>query len=90
MSESTPEHHPLPPDDLMRNLKIAHLENERELTHIGLVGDIHHHRQRRRHGRTLLRDRHAHSAGWWTAPHRHDFEETFIVLEGDRSDLPRK
>ncbi len=67
----------VPPDDLKRNLAIARSGQDESLPHIGLVGDTY----------TITVS--SYDTGgrfpWWTGPppHRHDFEETFIVLEGE-------
>jgi len=84
MSEPETQYPPLPPDDLSRTLRLAQQDNEGKLTHIGLVGDTY----------TILLsgedtnekfcviDMHV-PPGGGPGPHRHDFEETFIVLDGD-------
>ncbi len=84
MSESTPVQSALPADDLKRNLKIAHSGNERELPHIGLVGDTYTITVSGEDtgGRFCVIDMHI-PPGGGPPPHRHDFEETFIVLEGE-------
>lgn len=84
MSESTPVHPALPPDDLRRKLKIAHVEDEHQLTHIGLVGDTYTITVSGEDtgGRFSVIDMHI-PPGGGPPPHRHDFEETFIVLEGE-------
>lgn len=84
MSEGMPVHQALPTDDLKRNLKIAHLENERELPHIGLVGDTYTITVSGEDtgGRFCVIDMHI-PPGGGPPPHRHDFEETFVVLEGE-------
>ncbi len=84
MSESTPVHQALPPDDLKRSVKIAHSEHERELPHIGLVGDTYTITVSGEDtgGRFCVIDMHI-PPGGGPPPHRHDFEETFIVLEGE-------
>lgn len=84
MSESTPLHQALPPDDLKRNLKVAHVEDEHALPHIGLVGDTYTITVSGEDtgGRFCVIDMHI-PPGGGPPPHRHDFEETFIVLEGE-------
>ncbi len=74
----------LPPDDLNRTLTLAEPDSDPRLPHIGLVGDTY----------TILLDGPA-TAGRYClidmhippqggpGPHRHDFEETFILLEGE-------
>jgi quercetin dioxygenase-like cupin family protein len=75
---------PLPADNLSRNLTLARPDEDRTLPHIGLVGDTY----------TVLlsgndTDRHyclidmLVPPGGGPGPHRHDFEETFILLEGE-------
>jgi quercetin dioxygenase-like cupin family protein len=75
---------PLPPDDLARTLALAQPDTNDQLPHIGLVGDTY----------TILLSG-ADTAGRFSVidmfippgggppPHRHDFEETFILLEGE-------
>lgn len=75
---------PLPPDDLRRTLVVARPDTDQTLPHIGLVGDTY---------TTLLsgQDTAGHYCmidmhvppGGGPPLHRHDFEETFIVLEGE-------
>ena len=75
---------PVPPDDPHRSLAIARPDEDQSLPHIGMVGDTY----------TILltgKD----TAGRYTlidmlvppgggpAPHRHDFEEMFTVLNGE-------
>ena len=84
MSETETQYPPLPPDDLTRTLDFAQQDNERKLKHIGLVGDTY----------TILVagedsndkfciiDMHV-PPGGGPGPHRHDFEETFILLDGE-------
>src|SRR4030081_3382263 len=75
---------PLPADNLARSLKVARPDTDESLPHIGLVGhttttllsgaDT--------DGRYCLIDMHI-PPGGGPPPHRHDFEESFIVLEGE-------
>jgi quercetin dioxygenase-like cupin family protein len=77
-----PDGAPLPPDDLSRNLVVGRAEDD-ALPHIGLAGDSY----------TILVSGED-TGGQFTLidmlvppgggppPHRHDFEETFTVLEG--------
>src|SRR5208283_4092178 len=71
----------LPPDDPKRNLTHAQLEN---LPHIGLVGDTYTITVtgEQTAGRFCIIDMHI-PPGGGPPPHRHDFEETFILLEGE-------
>jgi quercetin dioxygenase-like cupin family protein len=75
---------PIPPDDLKRNLAIARPNTDQSLPHIGLVGDTYtillsgHDTG----GRYCLIDMHI-PPGGGPPPHRHDFEESFTILEGE-------
>ncbi len=74
----------IPPDDLSRNLTLAGPDEDALLRHVALAGDIY----------TMLLTG-ADTAnkfclidmqippGGGPVPHRHDFEETFSVLEGE-------
>ena len=83
MSEATPQNPPLPPDDLERTLTIAQPGNS-ALPHIGLVGDTYTITVsgNQTNGRFCVIDMHI-PPGGGPPPHRHDFEETFILLEGE-------
>src|SRR6266581_7073203 len=72
---------PIPADDPKRSLALAQLEN---LPHIGLVGDTYTITVtgEQTAGRFCVIDMHI-PPGGGPPPHRHDFEETFIVLEGE-------
>jgi quercetin dioxygenase-like cupin family protein len=74
----------LPPDDLARTLRIVRPETDHGLPHIGLVGDTY----------TIVltgKDTNGHyclidmfvPVGGGPPAHRHDFEETFVVIEGE-------
>jgi quercetin dioxygenase-like cupin family protein len=75
---------PLPADDHKRNLKLARPESDQSLPHIGLAGDIY---------TILLSGGDTNGCyclidmfippGGGPAPHRHDFEESFAVLQGE-------
>src|SRR5215469_2921165 len=84
MSLSTPHDAPLSPDDLARNLEIAQPEKDQSLPHIGLVGDTYTITVpgEATAGRFTVIDMHIPPNGG-PPPHRHSFEETFIVLEGE-------
>ena len=80
----TPAPKTIPPDDLRRNLTLVGPAEDARLKHVALAGDIY----------TLLLtgDDTANKfclidmqipPGGGPAPHRHDFEETFSVLEGE-------
>ena len=74
----------LPPDDLARSLTISHVNNDEGLPHIGLVGDTYTITVSGADaaGRFCVVDMHI-PPGGGPPPHRHDFEETFLVLEGE-------
>ena len=71
----------IPPDNLARNLTLAQPD---KLTHIGLVGDTYTITVtgEQTDGRFCVIDMHV-PPGSGPPPHRHDFEETFILLEGE-------
>ena len=73
---------PLPADDLTRALILATADDP-SLPHIGLVGDTYTVllSGKQTAGRFCLIDMHI-PPGGGPGPHRHDFEETFILLEG--------
>jgi len=75
---------PLPPDDLQRDLALARPNDDQGLTHIGLVGDTYTIllSGAETAGRYCLIDMHI-PPGGGPAPHRHDFEESFTLLEGE-------
>src|ERR1700678_3572038 len=74
----------LAPDDLRRTLSLAQPDSDRNLEHIGLVGDTYTVTVSGEDtaGRFCVIDMHI-PPGGGPPPHRHDFEETFIVLEGE-------
>jgi quercetin dioxygenase-like cupin family protein len=84
MSEFTSQYPPLPPDDLKRTLTLARPDSDQTLPHIGLVGDTYTITVSgdETAGRFCVIDMHI-PPGGGPAPHRHDFEETFILLEGE-------
>jgi quercetin dioxygenase-like cupin family protein len=71
----------IPPDDPKRNLTLAQPD---KLPHIGLVGDTYTITVtgEQTNGRFCVVDMHI-PPGGGPPPHRHDFEETFILLEGE-------
>lgn len=75
---------PLPADDLSRSLKIARPDTDESLPHLGLVGDTYTILLSGADtgGRYCLIDMHI-PPGGGPPPHRHDFEESFTVLEGE-------
>ena len=84
MSEPAQQYPPLPPDDLQRNLTLSQPDTDEALPHIGLVGDTYTITVSGddTDGRFCVIDMHV-PPGGGPPPHRHDFEETFILLEGE-------
>ena len=80
----SPSTSPIPADDLGRHLSVARPNDDPNLPHIGLVGDTYTLLLTGKDtaGRFCLIDMHIPHGGG-PAPHRHDFEETFSVLEGE-------
>ena len=74
---------PIPPDDLARLLVLAQPATDETLPHLGLVGDTYTIllSGQQTAGRFCLIDMHI-PPGGGPAPHRHDFEESFMLLEG--------
>jgi quercetin dioxygenase-like cupin family protein len=74
---------PLSPDDLTRSLILASADDQNR-PHIGLVGDTYTILLSGKDtaGRFCLIDMHI-PPGGGPPPHRHDFEETFILLDGE-------
>jgi quercetin dioxygenase-like cupin family protein len=75
---------PIPPDDLRRNLTVADPDKNGSLSHIGIVGDTYTIllTGADTNGRFCLIDMHI-PPGGGPPPHRHDFEESFTILEGE-------
>lgn len=75
---------PVPPDDPGRRLTVARPNEDESLLHIGLVGDTYTTlvTGEQSDGRYTLIDMHV-PPGGGPAPHRHDFEEMFHVLQGE-------
>ena len=73
-----------PPDDPQRQSKVARPNTDENLPHIGLVGDTYTVllSGNDTNGRYCLIDMHV-PPGGGPPPHRHDFEETFTLLEGE-------
>jgi quercetin dioxygenase-like cupin family protein len=84
MVQKTSEYPAVPPDDLKRDLTIAQIDKDPGLQHIGLVGDTYTITVSSDDtaGRFCVIDMHI-PPGGGPPPHRHDFEETFILLEGE-------
>ncbi len=75
---------PIPPDDSQRKLVVARPNEDQSLPHIGLVGDTYTILLSGddTNGRYCLIDMLI-PPGGGPGPHRHDFEESFTVLEGE-------
>lgn len=75
---------PIPPDDLQRHLTVAQPNEDQTLPHIGVVGDTYTILLTGddTNGRYCLIDMHI-PPGGGPPPHRHDFEESFTILEGE-------
>ena len=84
MADSTYQYPPLPADDLQRTLVVAQPDTDQTLIHIGLVGDTYTITLSgdQTNGRYCVIDMLI-PPGGGPGPHRHDFEETFILLEGE-------
>lgn len=74
----------IPPDDPQRKLAVIHPDTDQKTSHIGVVGDTYTILLTAKDtaGRFCLIDMHI-PPGGGPPPHRHDFEETFTVLEGE-------
>ncbi len=74
----------LPPDDLQRTLVLAQPDTDQSLLHLGIVGDTYTVLLTGddTNGRFCLIDMLI-PPGGGPPPHRHDFEESFIVLDGE-------
>lgn len=75
---------PLSPDDVSRAVVLAQPDSDHSLRHIALVGDTYTALLdgSQTGGRYCLIDMHVPKLGG-PPPHRHDFEETFVALEGE-------
>src|SRR5580692_4412115 len=75
---------PIPPDNLQRNLSVADPDHDQSLPHLGIVGDTYTILLSGddTDGRYCLIDMHI-PPGGGPPPHRHDFEESFTLLEGE-------
>jgi len=74
----------LAPDDLHRNLMLARPDEDENLPHLGVVGDTYTILLTGKDtaGRLCLIDMHI-PPGGGPPPHRHEFQETFLLLEGE-------
>lgn len=74
----------LPPDDLSRNLTLARPNIDPNLPHVGVAGGTYTITVpgEATAGQFTVIDMHI-PPGGGPPPHRHDFEETFILLEGE-------
>ena len=79
-----PANLPIPADDPYRKLTIARADQDRELPHVGVVGDTYTMllTGKETNGRYCLIDMFV-PPGGGPPPHRHDFEESFTLLEGE-------
>jgi len=84
MSTSSATTSKIPPDDLRRKAVFARPNDDATLPHIGVVGDTYTVLLTGNDtgGRFCLFDMHI-PPGGGPPPHRHDFEESFTVLEGE-------
>ncbi|MGI4788015.1 MAG: cupin domain-containing protein [Janthinobacterium lividum] len=84
MNDNRETAEPIPADDLQRSLTLARPDEDESLPHIGLVGDTYTVLLSGKDtaGRYCLIDMHI-PPGGGPPPHRHDFEETFTLLEGE-------
>ena len=75
---------PIPADNLLRNLTVAGPSDGPNLRHLGIVGDTYTIllSGENTNGRYCLIDMHV-PPGGGPPPHRHDFEESFTILEGE-------
>lgn len=84
MSDLKTQYPPIPPDNLQRQLTVAKPDSDQSLPHIGMVGDTYTVTVSGEDtaGRFCVIDMHI-PPGGGPSPHRHDFEETFLMLEGE-------
>lgn len=83
MPDIPSEYAPLPADDLSRTLALAQVDSP-TAQHIGLVGDTYTITVAGKNtdDRFCVIDMHV-PPGGGPGPHRHDFEETFVLLDGE-------
>lgn len=79
-----PDYLPIPADDLKRALAMTRVDGDPKVAHIGLVGDTYTVivSGKDTGERFCVIDMHV-PAGGGPGPHRHDFDETFILLDGE-------
>lgn len=84
MTDEAANYPPIPADDLNRTLTLARPNTDQTLPHIGLVGDTYTVTVSGEEtaGRFCVIDMHV-PPGGGPPLHRHDFEETFILLDGE-------
>ena len=84
METTSEQYPPLPADDLSRSLTLSRLVEDQTLPHIGVVGDTYTITVpgTATANRFCVIDMHI-PPGGGPPPHRHDFEESFILLEGE-------
>src|ERR1700722_13711539 len=84
MNNITSDTSPIPADDLSRESAIAKPEQDDGLRHVSVVGDTYTILLdgSQTNNRYCLIDMHIPQNGG-PPPHRHDFEETFAILEGE-------
>ena len=84
MENTTQIHGPIPADDPTRHSVLAKPNEDASLRHVGVVGDTYTILLDggQTDGHYCLIDMHI-PPGGGPPPHRHDFEETFSVLEGE-------
>jgi quercetin dioxygenase-like cupin family protein len=75
---------PIPPDDSQRTAAVVRPNEDQNLPHLGVVGDTYTIlvRGADTNGRYCLIDMYV-PPGGGPPPHRHDFEESFTLLEGE-------
>jgi quercetin dioxygenase-like cupin family protein len=75
---------PIPPDDSQRKVAVVRPNEDQNLPHLGVVGDTYTIlvRGADTNGRYCLIDMYV-PPGGGPPPHRHDFEESFTLLEGE-------
>jgi quercetin dioxygenase-like cupin family protein len=75
---------PIPEDSLLRNLTVVDANKDKGLRHVGIAGDTYTILLTgdNTDGRYCLIDMHV-PPGGGPPPHRHDFEESFTILEGE-------